>query len=137
MLQAEMNVRMGERHAVHHVANMAQFRRRRLQKFSARRRVKENVPDFDGCADGYRSGMNLFFFSASHSEPVSGRGAWLTRTDRQFSYRTDARQSFSAKSERRNAKQILILFELARGMPLHRERQIFGRHPLAVVGDPN
>ncbi len=123
-----------QRHTVDGVTDMAQLGRRRLEKFPPRRRVKENVFDLDCRSQRGCSGGNLVLPSPIHAQSISPRRARRPGNNFHPSDRADARQSLAAKTQGRNTKQILIVFELAGGVALHRKGEVFRRHTAAVVG---
>src|SRR6266536_6064961 len=137
MLQAEMNARMRQCHAVDGVANMAQLGGRRLEKLFSCRRVEKNLLDLDGCADGNCRRSNLVLLSAIDPQAISHWRARYTRQNLHLGYRTDARQRLAAKSQGGDAKQIVIVLELARRMTLNCKIQVLCSHSFAVVGDAN
>src|SRR6266542_2518550 len=136
-LQAEMNARMRQCHAVDGVANMAQLGGRRLEKLFSCRRVEKNLLDLDGCADGNCRRSNLVLLSAIDPQAISHWRARYTRQNLHLGYRTDARQRLAAKSQGGDAKQIVIVLELARRMTLNCKIQVLCSHSFAVVGDAN
>src|SRR5262245_47313961 len=73
VLQAKMHSRIGERHSVYRVADMAELGGRRLEKFSARRRVVKNLFDLDGRARRSRRREYTFFSAALDPNSMGGR----------------------------------------------------------------
>src|SRR5512134_590079 len=108
MLQAKMNGRVSERHAIHHVANMAELGGGRFEKLPARRRVEKNVFDFDGCAEGNGGFNDPLFFSALYPKPMTARRIRQARSDLHARHRSDAGQRLAAKPKGGDAKEIFV-----------------------------
>ena len=115
--------------------DMRQFGRFRSQKFLARRRIEKEIADRDR-----RPEWQPRFFDADHLAAIDfehrpggfffGAGFQMQSRDR-----SDRRQRLAAKSQRRNAQQIVGFFDFRGRMALEGQHGIVAHHPTTVVGD--
>lgn len=104
-------------------------------KLAPRRRVEEEITDFDGGPVRMRRGPNLADRAAIaiHAPRVVVPGA--ARRDLQSRDRADARQCLAAKTEAHETFQIIEACDLAGRVPRQREGELILRDPPAVVCD--
>ena len=72
MLQAKVNRRENQCHAIDHIADMAQFRSGSFKKLSARRDVEKNISDLNRRSHRRRAGARCLFAPAIDPEPLAG-----------------------------------------------------------------
>ncbi len=114
-------------------SDVAQLCSIRLEKFSARRNTVENVGDADrrSCRQSRRLYVDQLPPREFDARAFGFR--LVARLQQQSRHRSDRRQSFPAKPQRGNRKQIVGGFELARGVALKRQQRVVMRHSVAVV----
>ena len=126
-----------ERELRHEARHLRGFGRIRLQELAARRQVVEEVPDLDR-----RTLWRADVVRVTQFAPIDAQFDACQRTTRAGAEHEmrdggDARQGFSAETERADAVEVRRDADLAGGVAMHGESCILGRHALAVVLDTN
>ena len=94
----------------------------------------ENVRDADRCSDGPSRGFRANEFPAGKFDARAFVFRFVARFEQQPRNCGDRRQSFAAKAQGSDGKQVVGGFELAGGMALERQQRIVVGHPVTVVG---
>ena len=122
-----------QRKRLHNLIHSPHFRRRRLQKFQTRRRIKKQILQHDLRPRRSRSFAKFRHLRPLHMEVSPQRITTPLRRQRQSRHRRHRRQCLPAKTHRRYRRQILRTMYLRRRMTQNTHLRILRTHPTSVV----
>src|SRR5262249_51632164 len=133
--EAERDLGARERDPTQELSDGGRLARRRAQELPPRRRIEEELADLDAGAGRRARRLEGQVLAAAHAEPGAGVDAVEPGPDLALGRGGDGRQRLAAEAERRDGEEILFAADLARRVRAERDRQVLGRHAVAVVGD--
>ena len=128
---------MGQRELTDGAQARRQLGRRRLQELEPGGRVEEEVVHLHARADLRRHAEPQGDHAALAAQPKALGGAAGAAGHREARDRADRRQRLAAEAERGDRVQVLVARQLGGRVALERQRQLLGRHAVAVVRDPD
>src|SRR5579872_3851176 len=135
VLERKGGIGIGESDRAEPRRDASKFRGDRFEEFTAYRYVRKQLSRDDARSGRCRNRMHvadLFAVRLDARADVAGVGS---RRNLELRNGSNACQSFTAKTERDHAPQIIGLLELARRMAPYGEGELIGRDTVAVVDD--
>ncbi len=138
MFERNRHVRIRQRVLTHDGVDVVELGRLALEELLARRRIKEQIGDFDGRSRRAAGGPHLAHVAALDSEFRTCRSVRTPRAERQPRDRTDRRQRLPTKAETRHAAvEVGAVAEFARCVLGDRHRKLVAGNAVAVVANAN
>src|SRR5262245_12583407 len=106
------------------VSDVITFGGFRLEKFPACGDIEEEVPDFEFGPMGKCDVTHVIHPPAADFDLSANQVLRALGSQSDLGYRSDRRESFSAKTECENGREVILSFDLARGMPLEGEDRV-------------
>ena len=131
---AERDAGRGERQPAHRGLGMLGLDPHAFEEFAPRRRGEEQVGHHRLGARRPGGRPRRAGHAALHRNAPGMRRAWHAGGQAQPRRRPDAGQRLAAEAQRVDPHQMVVR-QLGRAVPLHRQRQAVRRHAVAVIGD--
>ena len=105
-----------------------------FQEFQPRRDAGKEIAHFDACPFYARTGTDCTFLAKGHRNARAMRRFRRPRFDQKLCHRADRGQRLTPKAERGDSREVAVR-QFRRRVAVDAEREIVGRHPMAVVAD--
>ncbi len=133
VLQHHMHLRKCNGDASKLLGDMPHLRLRALHELSTNGRVKEKMPDFDGCSDRSSAWHGPFDRPSANHDFRSAFAFLRSTTDQKVADFRDRGQSFAAKTERVHIEQVVGRHQFARRVRSDGQRELFRFDSTSII----
>src|SRR5580658_9624422 len=136
-MQLEMLLRMCESIMRYQRRYMGQLGGFRFEKLLTRRRIEEKIANGYGSPQRQSGLFDADYFAAVNLKDGSGGFILCAGFKMKASHRCDGRQRFAAKSQRRDRKEVVGIFNFRGGMAFEGQHRVITHHAAAIIGNLN